>query len=117
MSLREEVSKLLQERAIEPVLKEEGNRGLYLRYFTVPKRDGGLCPILDLRCLNEFATYIKIRSLEHLFPYLYTAKSSGGLEVCDGGFEIPVQSSPVWPVFRLMGLYENDGGSGSTLQN
>ncbi len=27
--------------------------GFYSRYFTVPKKDGGLCPILDLYNLNR----------------------------------------------------------------
>lgn len=59
MSLREEVSKLLLKEAIEPVPREKGNQGLYLRYFTVLKKDRGLRPILYLRGLNEFVTYKK----------------------------------------------------------
>ncbi len=50
--LQQELSSLLQKRAIEEVPQSEVERGFFSRYFLVPKRDGGLRPILDLRRLN-----------------------------------------------------------------
>ncbi len=50
--LQQELSSLLQKGAIEEVPQSEVKRGFFSRYFLVPKRDGGLRPILDLRCLN-----------------------------------------------------------------
>ncbi len=50
--LQQEVSSLLQKGAIEEVPQSEVERGFFSRYFLVPKRDGGLRPILDLRRLN-----------------------------------------------------------------
>ncbi len=50
--LQEELSPLLQKGAIEEVPQSEVERGFFSRYFLVPKRDGGLRPILDLRRLN-----------------------------------------------------------------
>ncbi len=54
--LQQELSSLLQKGAIEEVPQSEVKRGFFSRYFLVPKRDGGLRPILDLRCLN-FSLY------------------------------------------------------------
>ncbi len=50
--LQQELSSLLQKGAIEEVPQSEVERGFFSRYFLVPKIDGGLRPILDLRHLN-----------------------------------------------------------------
>ncbi len=54
--LRQELSSLLQKGAIEEVPQSDIERGFFSRYFLVPKRDGGLRPILDLRRFN-FSLY------------------------------------------------------------
>ncbi len=54
--LQQELSSLLQKGAIEEIPQSEVERGFFSRYFLVPKRDGGLRPILDLRRLN-FSLY------------------------------------------------------------
>ncbi len=54
--LQQELSSLLQKGAIEEVPQSEVERGFFSRYFLVPKRDGGLRPILDLRLFN-FSLY------------------------------------------------------------
>ncbi|XDV44991.1 hypothetical protein PO909_013179 [Leuciscus waleckii] len=51
--LRAEILKLLSKGAIEPLSQAQSEGGLYSRYFLVPKKDGGLRPILDLRQLNR----------------------------------------------------------------
>ena len=51
-ALESEVSLLLQKQAIQQVLSQDILNNFYFRYFTVPKRDGSLHPILDLRLLN-----------------------------------------------------------------
>ncbi len=50
--LRAEVMNMLEKRAIEIVPPAQSESGFYSRYFLVPKKDGGLRPILDLRLLN-----------------------------------------------------------------
>ncbi len=51
--LRVEVMNLLEKGAIEIVPPAQRESGFYSRYFLVPKKDGGLQPILDLRLLNH----------------------------------------------------------------
>ncbi len=48
-----EVMNLLEKGAIEIVPPAQSESGFYSRYFLVPKKDGGLRPILDLRLLNH----------------------------------------------------------------
>ncbi len=51
--LRAEISVLLAKDAIEPVPPADMRSGFYSPYFIVPKKSGGLRPILDLRVLNR----------------------------------------------------------------
>ncbi len=51
--LEQEVSSLLRKEAIEVVPPLDRESGFYSRYFAVPKKDGALRPILDLRLLNR----------------------------------------------------------------
>ena len=51
--LHSEVSSLLAKGAIKIVPASQSESGFYSRYFLVPKKDGGLRPILDLRHLNR----------------------------------------------------------------
>ncbi len=50
--LGQELSSLLRKEVIEKVHPSQTKSGFYSRYFVVPKKDGGLQPILDLRRLN-----------------------------------------------------------------
>ncbi len=50
--LQQELSSLLLKGAIEEVHQSDLEQGFFSRYFLVPKWDGGLQPILDLRHLN-----------------------------------------------------------------
>ncbi len=56
--LQQELSSLLLKGAIEEVFSMDQNRS-----FLVPKRDGGLCPTLDLRRQNYFLNRGKFRML------------------------------------------------------
>ncbi len=52
-ALRQEIGCLLEKGAVERVPPNELESVFYSRYFVVPKRDGGLRPILDLRPINR----------------------------------------------------------------
>ncbi len=51
--LHEGIAVLLAKDEIEPVPPAEVRQGFYSPYFIVPKKGGGLRPILDLRVLNR----------------------------------------------------------------
>ncbi len=61
--LEQEVSSLLRKEAIEVVPPLDRESRFYSRYFVVPKKDGGLRPILDLRLLNRSVSRLKFRML------------------------------------------------------
>ncbi len=63
--LREEIAVLLAKDAIEPVPPAEMRQGFYSPYFIVPKKGGGLRPILDLRVLNRALHKLPFKMLTH----------------------------------------------------
>ncbi len=63
--LREEIAVLLAKGAIEPVPPAEMRQGFYSPYFIVPKKGGGLRPILDLRLLNRALHRLPFKMLTH----------------------------------------------------
>ncbi len=71
--LRAEIAVLLAKDAIEPVPPADMRSGFYSPYFIVPKKSGGLRPILDLRILN--------RALHRLPFKMLTPNSSLGASV------------------------------------
>ncbi|KAI2663288.1 Transposon Tf2-6 polyprotein [Labeo rohita] len=61
--LTQELQTLLDKGAIEHVPLPDRDSGYYSRYFLVPKKDGGLRPILDLRGLNRYLRTYKFKML------------------------------------------------------
>ncbi|KAI2657632.1 Transposon Ty3-G Gag-Pol polyprotein [Labeo rohita] len=59
--MEQEVETLLRKEAIEVVPPHDRESGFYSRYFIVPKKDGGLRPILDLRLLNLSVMRLKFK--------------------------------------------------------
>lgn len=58
-----EVQYLLEKEAIECVPPREREAGLYRWYFIVPKNDGGLQPIIDIRELNRSLRRFRLKIL------------------------------------------------------
>lgn len=58
-----EVQSLLVKEAIEIFPPHERETGFYSRYSIVPKKDGGLRPIIDLRLLNRFLRRFRFKML------------------------------------------------------
>ncbi len=61
--MEQEIRALLEKGAIEYVPHSNRETGFYSRYFIVPKKDGGLRPMLDLRVLNESVMQLKFKML------------------------------------------------------
>ncbi|KAI2654754.1 Transposon Ty3-G Gag-Pol polyprotein [Labeo rohita] len=61
--MEQEVETLLRKEAIKVVPPYDRESGFYSRYFIVPKKDGGLRPILDLRQLNRSVMRLKFKML------------------------------------------------------
>ena len=53
LDLQSELQELLTKDAISRVPRGEENQGFYSRYFLVPKKTGGMRPILDLSLFNR----------------------------------------------------------------
>ncbi|KAL0161609.1 hypothetical protein M9458_045334 [Cirrhinus mrigala] len=66
--LRAEIAVLLAKDAIETVPSAEIKKGFYSPYLIVPKKGGGLRPILDLRVLNRALLKLpfKMLTLKHM---------------------------------------------------
>ncbi len=70
--LQQELSSLQQKGAIEEIPQSDIEQGFFSHYFLVPKRDGGLRPILDLRRLN-FSLYkgkFKMLTMKTIMPQI-----------------------------------------------
>ncbi|KAI2646500.1 Transposon Ty3-G Gag-Pol polyprotein [Labeo rohita] len=61
--MEQEVETLLRKEAIEVVPPHARESEFYSRYFIVPKKDGGLRPIIDLRRLNHSVMKLKFKML------------------------------------------------------
>ncbi len=61
--LANEITTLMHKKAIFQISTSRSLTGFYSKYFLVPKKDGGLRPILDLRQLNRFITLLPFKML------------------------------------------------------
>lgn len=64
----------------------------YARYFVVPKRDGGIWPIMDLRGLNDWIIYKKFRmtSVQAILPIIKRNAWMVTLNLKDAYFHINI---------------------------
>ncbi len=74
---------------VSPALSESG---FYSRYFLVPKKDGGLRPILDLRCLNHalMRRLFRMITLKQILSQIRTEDWFCSLDLKDTYFHIQI---------------------------
>lgn len=90
-ALEMEISTLLAKKAIREMLDDQ-RAGFYSRYFLIPKKDGKLRPILDLRGLNKFLRPLKSKMVT--VPRVRQAVLPGDwfatIDLEDAYFQIPI---------------------------
>ncbi|KAI2654497.1 ORF V: Enzymatic polyprotein [Labeo rohita] len=90
--LRAEIAVLLAKGAIETVPSAEMRKGFYSPYFIVPKKGGGLRPILDLRILNRtlHKRPFKMLTLKHLFTCVRAQDWFVAIDLKDAYFHVSI---------------------------
>lgn len=90
--LFEEIQSLLLKFAIEQLSQNPPPR-FYSRYFTIPPKDGGLRPILDLRVLNQFIRpeHFWMTKLEDVIPLLKPLDWFTVIDLKDAYFHITIR--------------------------
>ena len=78
-----------------PVPTLDSLNGFYSKYFTVPKKDGGFRPILDLTHLNSFISPCKFRmlTLDSIIPLLSQGDWFIIIDLQDAYFHISIPVS------------------------
>lgn len=90
--LREEVSSLLQKRAIEEVQNHHPVRGFFSHIFLVKKRTGGWRPVIDLSRLNQFVLcpHFKMETLADIRLALQKGDWVTSIDLRDAYFHVPI---------------------------
>ncbi len=90
--LRAEIAVLLMKDAIEPVPPDEMKSGFYSPYFIIPKKGGGLRPILDLRVLNRALHKLPFRMLTQrcIFQCIRPLDWFAAIDLKDANFHVSI---------------------------
>ncbi len=90
--MEQEVKALLDKGAIEYAPHSNRETGFYSRYFIVPKKDGGLHPILDLRALNDSVMQLKLKmlTLRQIVPQIRSEDWFVTIDLKDTYFHISI---------------------------
>ncbi|KAL0179586.1 hypothetical protein M9458_025028, partial [Cirrhinus mrigala] len=90
--LRAEIAVLLAKDAIETVPSAEMKKGFYSPYFIVPKKGGGLRPILDLRVLNRALLKLpfKMLTLKHILTCVRVQEWFVAIDLKDAYFQVSI---------------------------
>ena len=89
-----EISVLLEKNVIEHVPVGQENLGYYSTVFVVPKRQGGLRPILNLKPLNQIVVphHFKMETLRSIMKALKKGDYAVTLDLADAYFHIPIHT-------------------------
>ncbi|CAL9704266.1 unnamed protein product [Knipowitschia caucasica] len=90
--LLSEISTLLEKKAIREVPPGDRQVGFYSRYFLIPKKDGNLRPILDLRGLNRFIRPLRCKMLtvSRVRQFICRGDWFVTIDLKDAYFQIPI---------------------------
>ena len=87
--LDQEIQNLLQKNAIESTVS---TKGFFSSMFTVPKKDGGWRPIINLRSLNSYlvVSHFKMEGIGSLKGVLQEGDFMGKIDLEDAYLSVPV---------------------------
>ena len=90
--LMEEVEGLLEKCAIELVPPGQEKDGFYSTYFVVPKKDGGIRPILNLKLFNQWlvAETFKMETLSSILIASRRGTWIVSIDLKDAYFHVPI---------------------------
>ena len=102
-TLSEEVEGLLEKCAVEPVPPGQEMDGFYSTYFLIPKKDGGIRPILNLKRFNVFLRKhkFKMESLQSIIPVMCQGQWMASIDLKDAYFHIPILQDH-WKYLRFL---------------
>ena len=92
--LSSEVEDLLRKGAIVQTPLVQGRSGYYSTYFLVPKKDGSLRPILNLKYfnLNVSNSSFKIETLRSIMVVMQLHQWMASMDLMDAYFHVPVMA-------------------------
>lgn len=101
-----EINTLLGKSVIEPVPANQENAGFYSTIFVVPKKQGGLRTILNLKPLNQLIVprHFKMETLCSIMKALKKGDFAISLDLTDAYFHIPIHTDfQKYLRFRFLG--------------
>lgn len=118
-----EIQTLLSKNAIEPVSPKDQGVDYYFRYFTLPKRDGRLKPILD--CVQEVPDGLPVQHPDTpssgdmdgpiipqrcIVPSHDLTQTLEFPEVCNWKSTLSLYGPPLQDLYCPVGLHKGDDG-------
>ncbi|KAF0046150.1 hypothetical protein F2P81_002679 [Scophthalmus maximus] len=91
-ALMTELSELLEKEAISRVPPGQECEGYYSRYFLVPKKTGGMRPILDLSLVNRsiMRRPFHMLTIKHVLECVRSGDWFASIDLKDAYFHVPI---------------------------
>ena len=92
MLLEKEIENLLSKNAIERVQKKDNMKGFYSTLFLVPKKNGKMRPVINLRPLNRYLVkkHFKMDSMKKVIQLVEKGDWSITLDLADAYFHLKI---------------------------
>ncbi|VDI06397.1 Hypothetical predicted protein [Mytilus galloprovincialis] len=90
--LIQEINTLIEKDAIEPVRQQDAATGFYSTFFLVPKKNGTMRPVINLRPLNRYLKKIhfKMDTLTKVLNLVKIGDWAISLDLSDAYLHIPI---------------------------
>ena len=98
------IDTLLAKKAIVPVPHQDGQ--FFSNVYFIPKHDGGLCVILNLKKFNYFIQYhhFKMETLSHILSHITPSCYMAIFDFCDACLTVAIAGEHIWFLcFRWQG--------------